>query len=154
MTRRTRKTAVKRKVVKPRRAARETKTVGLQVAIERTHQDALSWGAYFELEPTKNFVKSHVLVPVAYLLEVSWVGTRLRPQPGMDPIIRGNTRVLQFPIMEPGQPGSRVHVFLRYNTTTFFTLEVTGKAWRLHDMQPQGTRRKRVEHQPGSYPYP
>lgn len=142
-------TKTKKKPLKT--AMKKDKTLALQVVIERTHQDDLSWGAYVQIEPV---ITDKAFVPYdpsknVYLVEVSWTGPKLKTPHLVDPINKGGgKKALEFLLAGPGYPGSKVLVRLRFSPGVSFDELVTVKGWRLHDKQELVGDAKWVHHVP------
>lgn len=131
--------------------------VGLQVKIERTHQDEISWGAYIQLEPIKNTpIKNTDDVPrqATYLLEVSWPGAKLKTPHLVSPTIKGGMKTLQFLLAGPGYPGSTVLIRLRFPPALSFEETVTARAWNLATGVEQSPAFHTVSFEPGQAPSP
>lgn len=155
----------KRKTVTQRRKTRrrgkspllkEAKDVGLQVQIERTHQDEISWGAYIQLEPAFDGDEKETQVPYqnVYLVEVSWPGAKLKTPYLVDPVVSGGMKTLQFLMAGPGYPGSKVLIRLRFSPGLSFSEIVTVRAWNLATGVEQVPAFHTVSFEPGKAPFP
>ena len=138
----------------PRR--KTAKDVGLQVRIERTHQDDISWGAYVQLEPVFDGDMKPLQVPYAavYLVEVSWPGTKLKTPHLVSSVTKGGMKTLQFLLAGPGYPGSQLLLRLRFSPGLSFQETVTVRAWNLATGVEQTPAFHTVSFQPGQLPFP